>query len=198
MRAGFRRSTRARCFSRAALPLLVLAASGTRASPQATSVAPAAVDSSLASSVTWKDQLGYLGNRPNVMYSIMMNGFFRLPTFDMDAQVHHWLGAHPLARMVTVATMQPIMTKDPQSQIRLVWVVDGPDTLNLDLVRAGACQGGTMLIPPGVEQFISPSAYQAFLRSLIRADSLAEQARLGVWADSGTRSYGGPLWQLPR
>jgi hypothetical protein len=178
------------------LPLLGAAAPGTRASAQPASVAPAVVDSSLASSVTWKDQMGLVGNRANVMYSVMMNGFFRRPTFDMDAQVHHWLGAHPLARMVTVATMQPMMTQYTQSQIRLVWVVDGPDTLNLDLVRAGACQGGTMLIPPGLDQRISPSAYQASLRSLVRADSLAEQARLGVWADSATRAYGRPLWQL--
>jgi WG containing repeat len=147
-----------------------------------------------ASAVVWKGHFGYDSTNPGEIYSLLGAGFLRAPTSDdIDSIIERWNEAHPNARVVIVADYGPVFEDQPDSRFCWVWLVDGEANLNLELVRQGACEAGTMGIPPlgSTQLLVSESDYDRFRKELPEVERLAKQDGLGIWssslaADSGT------------
>jgi hypothetical protein len=140
-------------------------------------------DQPLASSIQWTKHFGVRPSQPHLVYSIMIQGFFLAPTApDWNERIQSWLHRHPRARVTTLTINPPMDTRDSLSQMRGVLIADANDTLNVDLVRSGACPGWVMTLYPGMQLQIPRRAYDRFVRSIIQADSAARTDHLGVWA----------------
>jgi hypothetical protein len=140
-------------------------------------------DQPLASSIQWTKHLGVRRGQPHIVYSIMIQGLFLAPTApDWNERIQSWLHRHPRARATTLTINQPMDTRDSLSQMRGVLIADANDTLNVDLVRSGACPGWAMTLYPGMQLQIPRRSYDRFVRSIIQADSAARTEHLGVWA----------------
>lgn len=65
-----------------------------------------------------------------------------------------------------------------------VWVVDGNDNLNMQLVRKGACEAKTVLLNEEDEGhiLIKEEVYKEFKKKVIEAETQAKKESLGIWA----------------
>jgi len=77
-------------------------------------------------------------------YCLLGNGFLRTITSnEEDSTISEWLRMHPKAQAVPVS----IINEGSKMPIVYVWAVDGPENLNLLLVREGVLPGIVMLDP---------------------------------------------------
>ncbi len=84
-------------------------------------------------------------NDPN-LYVLLGSGFLRPTTFgDPKAFVSDWLKLHPKAIVTPISRLISTNTRTRQVlTIVYVWIEEGDNSLNVDLVRAGVFAGGTM------------------------------------------------------
>jgi hypothetical protein len=89
-----------------------------------------------------------MASKPNDprLYVLLGSGFLRPFTVEnADGFVPKWIKNHP--RAVSTAISRMISTNTithHQQEIVYIWIEDGDDSLNVDLVRAGIFQGSTM------------------------------------------------------
>jgi hypothetical protein len=153
--------------------------------PVATASADTSASSATTSSVssakntTWKDNFGSNRSDPSVAYTLLGSGFLQADTSrSMTAIIRKWMKAHPDAVVVPVVEFD----RAPNGmRLEWVWLEDGTDNLNQELVRTGACAAGTMAAPPGTEVLVAPERYAAFQRPLAALERSAREKRLGIW-----------------
>lgn len=80
------------------------------------------------------------------LYVLLGSGFLRATSFgDPKVFVSNWLKLHPKAIVTPISRMLSTNTRTRQvMELVYVWVEDGNDHLNVDLIRAGTFAGGTM------------------------------------------------------
>jgi hypothetical protein len=137
----------------------------------------------LASSVQWQGgAFGALFSAPETIFFLMATGFFQSTTSpDMPGIVAQWLRDHPKALLVNVASLGQLTDKDPNSRGIYVWVVDGAQNLNLDLVRQGCVYPETQAIGNGEELLAPQPEYDAFVKEATAAGKDAKEKKLGIW-----------------
>ena len=139
-----------------------------------------------ASSIAWDGHFGGRKEEPQNTYLLMSQGGFRAPTSkDFKELVKTWLVAHPKAEATLVYTMEG-SSHIPDSKFKVVWIIDGDENLNLDLVRKGGCPAGTMVLNPGDETPISRAQYEDFEKRVWEAQRLAKSEKLGIWSEAKT------------
>ncbi len=133
-----------------------------------------------------------------------------LPPFQEAAVIQEWSKQHPAATAVPVS----VLGEKSQLPMVYVWAVDGNDILNVYLVRNGihpavgmldttnlsrilqassnapfierAIQVERAVNPTGIvsRRLIPKRRYDAFVKELIAAETLAERESLGIWSDN--------------
>ena len=80
------------------------------------------------------------------LYVLLGSGFLRATSFgDPKVFVFDWLKLHPKAIVTPISRMLSTNTRTHQvMQLVYVWIEDGNESLNVDLIRAGIFPGGTM------------------------------------------------------
>ena len=141
-----------------------------------------AADPILASTVKWSGHFGASQTQPKAVLCLMARGFFRSPTSgDAAAFIEKWMREHPKAIVMPVASFGPVAVKDPDSKMLYVWIVDGDQSLNLELVRHGHVFPGTQGVPKDQKLEIPQAEYDAFVKKATEAGKDAEDKKLGVW-----------------
>jgi hypothetical protein len=107
-----------------------------------------ASDTLPASKMTWKEHFGTSVAETNTLFSLMAHGYFRAETTNVQEVVDRWLSDHPKATVKTVSTFGPYLAARPNSRFAYVWVVQGNDNLNVELVRRGCVALETQLLNP--------------------------------------------------
>ena len=132
------------------------------------------------------------------------------PTAQEAAVIQEWSKQHPAATAVPVS----VLGEKSQLPMVYVWAIDGNDILNVYLVRNGIHPAIGMLDttnfsrilqassnapfieravqveragnPTGIvsRRLIPKSRYDAFVKELIAAETLAERESLGIWSDN--------------
>lgn len=115
----------------------------------------------------------------------MTQGGFRAPSSDdFETLIQEWFVKHPKAEAKVVFEIEGLMSNNPNSKMKAVWVVEGDDNLNIYLVRNGGCPGGTMALNGGDKTSLTKEEYEAFIKKIIESEQLARKEKLGVWKDS--------------
>ena len=98
------------------------------------------------------------------------------------AYIHQWLKRHPKAIAVPVEAY-PFFSK---TVARIyIWILDGPDHLNLDLVREGFISGSSLMPNLRVEDLYVTAKQVSNLRKQAAAGEVeAAKAKKGIWGDS--------------
>ena len=80
------------------------------------------------------------------MYVLLGSGFIRVIRFgDPDVFILAWLAAHPAATVTPISRMFTTNTRSLETaEIVYIWVEDGDQSLNVDMVRAGLFPGAAM------------------------------------------------------
>ncbi|WP_165024753.1 hypothetical protein [Dysgonomonas sp. ZJ279] len=149
------------------------------------------------SEFSFESIFGAKKSEPNNTYTLLGTGFFRSPrSNNIDSLVNTWIKKHPSAVVTSVSSISPITTNNPNSKLIYCWVMQGSDTLNIYLVRNGACPGGTMLRPRTNSEegkteskdsdtriLIDKKTYDDFIEKVKVAELYARNKKLGIWAD---------------
>jgi hypothetical protein len=134
-----------------------------------------------ATSIRWDGPLGGRAGEPNNLYLLMASGAFREPTSpEFDSLVTAWSVAHPKAQAVIMSNIRGAVN-DTAAMVRTVFVFDGESSLNLYLVRAGACSAGTMVPPPEAAWRLPPDIRETYESALSAAQDSARAERRGIW-----------------
>ena len=83
--------------------------------------------------------------------------------------------------MISVSTGGPVLRRLPSSRFAYVWVVQGSDSLNLELVRRGCIASETQLLNPDEKPAISKKDYEAFAQRVTEAGKSAKEEKNGIW-----------------
>lgn len=138
-----------------------------------------------ASSISWKGHFGGRNEDPENMYILMTQGGFRAPTSDnFEKLIKSWLDKHTKADAIVVYEMEGLMSNNPNSKMKAVWLVEGEDNLNVYLVRNGGCPGGTMVLNAGDKTPLTKEEYETFVKKIIESEKLAKKEKLGIWSNS--------------
>ncbi len=133
----------------------------------------------LVRDTTWTGEFGSNHSDSNVGYTLLGQGFFQARTADsLPGIVSKWVTAHPDATIVSAADFG---AAPDGTRLLWVWLTDGKNNLNQELVRRGVCQKEAMAIPAGLKPLVTPAQYAAFESELPRLEKLAKEERLGVW-----------------
>jgi hypothetical protein len=131
-----------------------------------------------AADTTWAGPFATTASASGITYCLMGSGYFQAPTSDeFDSIVSSWTAAHPDATLTEVAKIDAASDEG----LVYVWLTDGESNLNLDLVRQGACPGGTMVPFDLTSLLIDKQRYVQFEKELRDAQRTAKRERLGVW-----------------
>lgn len=134
-----------------------------------------------AAAISWEGHFGGRNEEPQNIYTLMTQGGFRAPTSkNLKDLIKNWLEKHPKAEAVLVYSMEG--GSGASSKIKAVWVTDGPENLNLYLVRNGACPAGTMVLNPGDETPLRKEEYEALESKFWEAQKTAKFEKVGIWA----------------
>jgi len=137
-----------------------------------------------AASILWNGHFGGRKEEPHNVYELMTQGGFRAPTSkNFDGLIRAWLEKHPKAEAILVYSI-PFSTANPDAMFKSIWIIDGPENLNIFLVRNGGCPAGTMVLNAGDETPVSKEEYQAFESKVWEAQKLAKTEKLGIWAET--------------
>ena len=166
-----------------AMLLIVVALSAGAVGPvrEARAQASAVPPPTSAASIRWQGPLGSRAGEPKHWYSLMASGAFRAPTSPaFDSLVAVWSAAHPQAQAVILDVMAT-SDRDPAMEWRSVIVLDGESSLNVYLVRAGACEAYTMEVPPRNKPRIPKGRYESYMRAVSTAEDSARADQVGIW-----------------
>lgn len=167
------------------LLILVLSAIATLAQNNGIKFSAYASEKVKASSITWRVHFGGRKEEPNSLYTLMTQGGFRAPTSkEFENSIQSWLARHPQAEAVLVYTIEGALTSISDSKMKAVWIVDGDDNLNINLVRMGGCPAGTMLLNEGDKTPLTRKKYEAFAKKVLEAEESAKKEKLGIWSES--------------
>jgi|GEM_PF-747027 len=146
-----------------------------------------------AEHITWeKGFIGIVGNDKTRLYHLTGQGAIGLIPFlgqaptatELNARqqfISRWLKQHPKAQAIPVEAY-PFFSN---TVARIyIWIIDGQDHLNLDLVRAGLLSGDSMMTILRFEDlYISGKQLWAFREKVAAAEREAAGASKGIWAD---------------
>lgn len=134
-----------------------------------------------ASSIDWRDHFGISQNAPKTILTLLARGYFQAPTINVESVTKEWLSSHPNARAVIVSAWGPTNEKDPDSRTAYIWIIDGDESLNTELVRQGCCPYQTQILSGSQKLSISDKEYQNFVARLQEAGVAAREAKRGIW-----------------
>jgi len=145
-----------------------------------------------ASAITWqKGFIGTVDNDKTRLYHLTGRGSLGIPFMGSgpgeeelkarEAFIRQWLKRHPNAVAIPVEAY-PFFSK---TVARIyIWVQDGPDFLNLDLVREGLITGSHLMTNLRFEDLYVTSKQVWNLRDMAAsAEKDAAEAKKGIWAD---------------
>ena len=72
---------------------------------------------------------------------------------------------------------------DPEAKITFVWVVDGEENLNVELIRQGCFHFLTQAVSEQCLQ-VPKDDYNAFMKKLLSAAEYASENKLGVFSNN--------------
>ena len=136
-----------------------------------------------ASQVTWKQHFGSSTADTNTLFSLMAHGYFRAESTNVQGVVDAWLKEHPKAIVISVSTGGPVMARLPSSRFAYVWVVQGGDSLNVELVRRGCFAAETQVLNPDEKPEVSQKDYEGFVQRVTKAGESAKAEEVGIWSD---------------
>ena len=90
-----------------------------------------------ASHVKWSGRFGESRADTNTLFCLMAHGYLRSETTNVQVVVDAWLKDHPKALVITVVSGGPVTSRLPHSKQAFVWIVQGPENLNVEVVRHG-------------------------------------------------------------
>jgi len=140
-----------------------------------------AVDDLSASQVTWEQHFGSSSVDTNKLFSLMAHGYFRTESTNVQSVVDEWLNKHPKAIVISVSTGGPVFTRLPSSRFVYVWVVQGGDSLNVELVRRGCFAAETQILNPDEKPQVSQKDYERFVQKVTKAGEEAKEGKAGIW-----------------
>jgi hypothetical protein len=155
------------------------------------------IDHIPASRITWKGHTGHAGNDKTRMYKLTARGSLSLPGLgakrypaSLEQRIAAWLAKHPKARALPIEAY-PFFSN---SVARVyIWVVDGTENLNIDLVREGFINASSLLpILRTADLYISARELAAFRKEIKAAEIAAAKANKGIWADPYNRAENPP------
>jgi hypothetical protein len=134
-----------------------------------------------ASQVSWQEIFGSSKADTNGLFCLMAHGYFRAPSTNVQSVTDAWLKKHPKAVVVPVSSFGPFATALPSSHFVYVWVEDGSDNLNLELVRRGCFDSDNEMLNPNEKLEASQKDYDAFIQKDISAGDRAKEEKIGIW-----------------
>ena len=137
-----------------------------------------------ASQVTWKEHFGSSTADTNTLFSLMAHGYFRAESTNVQGVVNAWLKKHPKAIVISVSTGGPVMTTLPSSRFAYVWVVQGGESLNVELVRRGCFAAETQILNPDEKPEVPQKDYKSFVQRVTKAGESAKAGKAGIWRDA--------------
>lgn len=126
--------------------------------------------------VTWKGVFGYSDAEPATPFCLWTIGAYK--SVNVQSITSEWLAKHPNARVIPVGRMYH--ANEPDKRFTFVWVVDGDDNLNLELVRQG-CFPALALILSENALLIPKADFAAFFKKAIVAGTYAIEHKLGIY-----------------
>jgi hypothetical protein len=140
-----------------------------------------AAESIPAAQVKWKGHFGESRIDTNTLFCLMAQGGFRAETTNVEKLVTTWLKAHSKAVVMTVLSHRPLVTARPSSRFAYVWVVQGSDNLNVELVRQGCFAAGTQSPMQDDKIEVPGEDYRAFVAQIAEAAEEAKREKRGIW-----------------
>jgi hypothetical protein len=134
-----------------------------------------------ASAVIWQQHFGGSRIDTNTLFCLMAHGYFRSATTNVQHVVDGWLKEHPKAVIVKVVTGGPVLAKQPNSKRSFVWIMEGTNNLNLELVRKGCLGPETQMLNPNEKPLVPQADYDAFVQRVTNAGEEAKALKLGIW-----------------
>ncbi len=135
----------------------------------------------MASNIKWMRQFGSYSEEPHATFCLMAGGGLRAATKNLQTVTGDWLAKHPTAKVIPVSSM-PFNTRDPQSRLIFVWVVDGDQSLNVELARQGCLDPATQRLGEGQALEVPQGDYDTFAKKLTAAGEYACEHKLGIWS----------------
>ncbi len=144
------------------------------------------VESIPASQITWKVFFGTVGDNKKRIYSLLAQRMISIPGLsgqrvpaDLEPFIQSWLAAHPKAKVVPIEAY-PFFSKS--AAMIYVWIVDGNDNLNIDLVREGFFRAND-LVPmlQTADILISAETLVAFRKMISAAEINSAKTKKGLW-----------------
>jgi hypothetical protein len=172
---NLRCSMSARRWTTGALLAVALFPAGLRAAP----VIPSVPVRGSVSSYHFENDI--MASKPNDqgVYVLLGSGFLRPTTFgEPRVFVSEWLKSHPNATVTPISRSLSTNTRTHQlMEIVYIWIEDGADSLNVDLVRGGIFAAGTMYDmvdnEKGLEQLLKNDPKLADARAEIAKEKAA-------------------------
>jgi len=147
-----------------------------------------------ASTITWqKGFIGTVNQDKTRLYQLTGRGSLGIPFLEKGpsetyldqraAYIGRWLKQHPKAIAVPVEAY-PFFSK---TVARIyTWILDGPDNLNLDLVREGFISGSDLMTNLRFEDlYVTAKQVWDLRKQAAAAEGEAAKAQKGIWSDSG-------------
>lgn len=155
-----------------------------------------------AASIAWeKGFFGIVGEDKTRLYHLTGQGSIGLIPFlakgpdvtEFNARkqyISQWLKQHPQAQAIPVEAY-PFFSN---TVARIyIWIIDGQEHLNLDLVKEGLLRGDSMMTILRFEDlYISGKQLWAFRKKVAAAEIEAAGANRGIWADPEFKSANQP------
>src|SRR5262249_4622300 len=159
----------------------------------ATSPQGAATGQSIAASaIAWTGIYGVQGEDVAQVYVLLAREFLGLPFVSSEPKFcdalpkieADWLGGHRSANVLPVRRV-PVGEGEELAFV-FVWIVDGEENLNVELVRQGCTEARRMEVENGADLLVPREAYQRFIESVKHAEATAIQDKAGIWSSPGT------------
>jgi hypothetical protein len=144
--------------------------------------------------IQWHYRLGTDPADKNVLYSLLSLGAIKGEISDDFEQVRrNWICRHAGAVVVPVIIRQPLYEREPESKMIFVWIVDGRENLNVELVRRGCVAAAAMFsnrdrafngidLPLEAAKDRLEVSEKAVRERLLQAEAHAHEAKAGIWA----------------
>jgi len=113
----------------------------------------------------------------------MAHGYFRSETTNVQTVVEAWLKDHPRAIVETVVSGGPVTSRLPASKQAFVWITEGTNNLNVEMVRLGCFSPETQMLKEDEKLEVPQQAYDAFLRKIVKAGEQAKTRKAGIWRE---------------
>ena len=136
-----------------------------------------------ASHVTWQEHFGS-STTDKKLFTLMAHGYFRAKSTNVQSVVDTWLKNHPKAVVISVWMGGPITNQLSSPRLSYAWVVQGVDSLNVDLVRHGCFAPETQLLKRDEKLEVSQKDYEAFVQRVSKAEESAKAEKIGIWRET--------------